>query len=126
MKKLMLTILFLSLSTLAFSSYKDVVKMKLSDGCSMQDIVELKDNFNNIMKKNGYDYNAEIWMPTFYPEETAGHCYWVGTAPDLADFGPEFTRYFNEVSKGSTPEAKLENDFNKCRTEVSRSGFQAQ
>ena len=52
MKKLTLTILFLSLSTLAFSSYKDVVKMKLSDGCSMQDIVELKDNFNNIMKKN--------------------------------------------------------------------------
>ena len=49
MKKLMLTILFLSLSTLAFSGYKDVVKMKLSDGCSMQDIVELKDNFNSIM-----------------------------------------------------------------------------
>ena len=49
MKKLLLTVLFLSLSTLAFSGYKDVVKMKLSDGCSMQDIVELKDDFNNVM-----------------------------------------------------------------------------
>ena len=60
MKKLLLTVLFLSLSTLAFSGYKDVVKMKLSDGCSMQDIVELKDDFNNVMKQNGYDYKAEI------------------------------------------------------------------
>ena len=45
--------------TLAFSGYKDVVKMKLSDGCSMQDIAELKDDFNNVMKQNGYDYQAE-------------------------------------------------------------------
>ena len=95
MKKLLLTVLFLSLSTLAFSGYKDVVKMKLSDGCSMQDIVELKDDFNNVMKQNGYDYQAEIWMPTFYPEEVAGFFYWVGTAPDLADFGPEFTSICN-------------------------------
>ena len=72
MKKLLLTVLFLTLSALAFSGYKDVVKMKLSDGCSMQDIVELKDDFNNVMKQNGYDYQAEIWMPTFYPEEVAG------------------------------------------------------
>ena len=31
----------------------------------------------------------------------------VGTAPDLVDFGPEFTRYFNEVSKRFYSEANL-------------------
>ena len=123
MKKILLGIVFTLVSAFASAAYKDVVKMEATGECSMNEIVELKDEFNEVMKKNGYDYSAEIWMPIFYAEETANAFYWIGTAPDLADFGPEFTRYFDEALKDSSLESKIEAGFSKCRVELSRSGF---
>ena len=99
--------------------------MELIEGCSAEEIVELKEEFMKVMKEKNYDYSAEVWTPVF-SNETSGYVYWVGTAPDLADFGPEFTRYFNEVSKENTQESKIEAGFDECRVEISRSGFLTQ
>ena len=125
MQKIILTTLMISISTFVSAAYKDVIKMKLIEGCSAEEIVELKEEFMKVMKEKNYDYSAEVWTPVF-SNETSGYVYWVGTAPDLADFGPEFTRYFNEVSKGNTQESKIEAGFDECRVEISRSGFLTQ
>ena len=121
-----LFILFTLLVTnFAFANYQDVIKMEPTGNCTIDEMVEIKDDFNNVMQKKGYDYRAKIWVPTFATEGTLNHVYWIGTAPDLPDFASEFTRYFEEVTKGSTPEAGIETAFGECRVEVSRSGFQA-
>ena len=124
MKKLTLLITIV-MANLAFANYQDVIKMELTGKCSVDEMVKIKNDFNDVMKNKNYDYRAKLWVPTFAPEGSLNHVYWVGTAPDLPDFASEFTRYFDEVTKGSTPEAGIETAFAKCRLEVSRSGFQA-
>lgn len=126
MKKILLITSILLISSLTSAAYKDVVKMELTGNCTMDELVKLKNDFNNVMKEKDYDYRAELWMPVFFPEQSAGSIYWVGSAPDLANFGPEFTRYFDEALKSSTAESKVEADFAKCRVELSRSGFLTQ
>ena len=123
MKKLTLLITIV-IANFAFANYQDVIKMEPTGKCSVDEMVKIKDDFNDVMKKKNYDYRATLWVPTFATEGTLNHVYWVGTAPDLPDFASEFTRYFDEATKGSTPEAGIETAFAKCRLEVSRSGFQ--
>ena len=52
--------------------------------------------------------------------------YWVGRAPTFPDFAQEFTDYFEQATKGGTPEAGIEESMLNCRTELSRSGFLVQ
>ena len=125
MKKLLIIVLGISAFGLkADMQYMDVIKMELTGNCSLTEIASIKDDFNKILKDQGQDYQAEIWQPIESDDTTV--VYWVGKAPNFPDFAQEFTDYFEQATKGNTPEARIEESMLNCRTELSRSGFLVQ
>jgi hypothetical protein len=124
-KKLLIIVLGISAFGLkADMEYMDVIKMELTGNCSVAEIAFIKDDFNKILKDQGQDYQAEIWQPIESDDTTVA--YWVGRAPTFPDFAQEFTDYFEQATKGGTPEAGIEESMLNCRTELSRSGFLVQ
>ena len=124
-KKLLIIVLGISVFGLkADMEYMDVIKMELTGNCSVAEIASIKDDFNKILKDQGQDYQAEIWQPIESDDTTV--VYLVGKAPNFPDFAQEFTDYFEQASKGDTPEAGIEESMLNCRTELSRSGFLVQ
>ena len=124
-KKLLIIVLGISAFGLkADMEYMDVIKMELTGNCSVAEIASIKDDFNKILKDQGQDYQAEIWQPIASDDTTVA--YWVGRAPTFPDFAQEFTDYFEQATKGGTPEAGIEESMLNCRTELSRSGFLVQ
>ena len=124
-KKLLIIVLGISVFGLkADMEYMDVIKMELTGNCSVAEIAFIKDDFNKILKDQGQDYQAEIWQPIESDDTTVA--YWVGRAPTFPDFAQEFTDYFEQATKGGTPEAGIEESMLNCRTELSRSGFLVQ
>ena len=122
MKKLLIIVLGISVFGLkADMQYMDVIKYELTGNCSISEIASIKDDFNKILKDQGQDYQAEIWQPIESDDTTV--VYWVGKAPNFPDFAQEFTDYFEQATKGDTPEAGIEESMLNCRTELSRSGF---
>jgi hypothetical protein len=122
-----LTIIFLTLSSFLVLSdieYADVIEMKLSDDCSLVEMTALKNQFNDVLENKGWDCRAEIWQPIQRQDITT--VYWIGRAPSFPDFAQEFTEYFEEATKGNTPEADLETSMANCRVNLSRSGFSIQ
>ena len=125
MKKLLIIVLGITAFGLrADMQYMDVIKFELTGNCSIAEIASIKDDFNKILKGQGQDYQAEIWQPIESDDTTV--VYWVGKAPNFPDFAQEFTDYFEQASKGDTPEAGIEESMLNCRTELSRSGFLVQ
>ena len=54
-----LTIIFLTLSSfglLSNTEYGDVVEMKLNNDCTINEMISIKDQFNEVLKNKGWDY----------------------------------------------------------------------
>ncbi|MGB8328427.1 MAG: hypothetical protein WCE48_12735 [Steroidobacteraceae bacterium] len=119
MKK-MLAFILLAAPMVASADYLDVIEVKLNDGCSFQQYLQIAQDFNaQFGEKNAY--RAEVLMPVQSPTLTS--LYWVGRTKDAATFGKAWDTWRNQLSDPNSVAAKLWGRFKACSTNLSRRGY---
>ena len=104
----------------AAAEHNDVIAVKLNEGCSVEDYVKIKDDFNAMWgKDNGY--RAEIAVPIQATDLTM--VFWIGHSASAAAFGNAWDVWRDALADSRSIPAKLNKRFTKCSTNLNRSGF---
>ena len=104
----------------AAAEHNDVITVKLNEGCSVEDYVKIKDDFNAMWgKDNGY--RAEIAVPIQATDLTT--VFWIGHTANATAFGNAWDVWRDALADSKSIPAKLNARFAKCGTNLNRSGF---
>ena len=115
---LMIAILLAPVS--ASATYLDVIQVKLKEGCTVDKYAAIKNDFNDQWgKKHGYQ--AEIASPV--QSEDISAVFWTGRTASAEAFGKAWDAWRTELSDPKSAAAKLNERFEKCSTNQSRSGY---
>jgi hypothetical protein len=119
MKRMILALLLL-VPVVASAEYLDVIEVKLNDGCSFNEYMEIANDFNSDWgEANGY--KSKVAMPL--QSDNLVSLYWLGTAKDAASFGKAWDTWRDELSDPDSTAAKLWARFQACSTNVGRWGY---
>ena len=121
MKNLLLIVTLLALPlSAAGAGHMDVIQVKLHEGCSVDDYVRIKNDFNEQWgKSNGY--MAEVLVPI--QSEDLVSLYWVGRTANAAAYGVAWDAWRDQLTDSKSVAAKLWARIEKCGANQSRSGF---
>jgi hypothetical protein len=119
MKRLLMTAILLAPVT-ASAAYLDVIQVKLKDGCTVEKYAAIKSDFNEQWGKS-HGYQAEIAFPVQSENLTA--VFWTGRTANAEAFGKAWDAWRAELSESKSVAAKLNERFEKCSTNQSRSGY---
>ncbi len=120
MKNLLLIVALLALPLSAGADYMDVIQVTLSDDCSVEEYVQIKNDFNEQWGKNN-GYRAEVAVPI--QNDDLVSIFWVGRAASAAAFGAAWDAWRDALPDSGSVAAKLWARFQECSTNQSRSGF---
>lgn len=119
MKKLLLLVLLIAPMSV-FADYIDVIEVQLKEGCSFNDYVAIKNDFNSQWgSKNGY--LSEVLMPI--QSQNLVSLYWIGRTSNAAAFGKAWDQWRTDLANPDTVAAKLWARFSACSTNMSRRGY---
>ncbi len=119
MKKLaVICLMLLPVSVLA--DHIDVIEVQLNEGCSLQEYVAIKDDFNSQWASK-YGYQSEVFVAIQSHNLTS--LYWVGRSKDAATFGKAWDQWRNDLNNPDSLPAKLWARFVECSTNISRRGY---
>ena len=104
----------------ASAQYIDAISSKLVGGCTLDQYLDVVEQFRGVMKSGGYSYTVEIMQPL---TGELGVIWWVGRTKDLATYGTEYTRWEKALSTAGSPEAKVNTKLTACAENVSRQGL---
>ena len=119
----MLGLVLLLAPQVARADYLDVITLRLGD-CSLEKYMEIVEDFRAVIKQQNYPYSVEIAVPLM--NDQLDVVYWIGRAPNFQSFGEGFSRWEREILKRGTPEAKVNDKFQECGENVSRTGHLTQ
>ena len=120
MKNLLLIVALLAFPLVAGADYMDVIQVKLNDDCSVQEYVQIKNDFNQQWGKNN-GYRAEIAVPI--QNDDLVSIFWVGRAASAAAFGAAWDAWRDALPDSGSVAAKLWARIQKCSVNQSRSGY---
>lgn len=104
----------------AIADHIDVIEVQLKEGCSVNEYVAIKDDFNSMWgSKNGY--RSEILMPI--QSQNLISLYWVGRTSSAAAFGKAWDQWRTDLGDPKSAAAKLWARFEACSTNMSRRGY---
>lgn len=119
MKKL-LAICLMALPFGALADHIDVIEVQLNEGCSVQEYVAIKDDFNSQWgSKNGY--RSEVFVAIQSHNLTS--LYWVGRSANAAAFGKAWDQWRDDLNNPDSVAAKLWARFVECSTNVGRRSY---
>ena len=118
--KKLLVLAILAMPFAARADHMDVIQVTLQDTCTLQTYVAIKDDFNAQWGKN-HGYKAEVTVPIQSQELTS--IFWVGRTADVATFGKTWDAWRTDLQDPASVASKLWARFQKCSTNVSRSGW---
>ncbi len=120
MKNLLLIVALFALPLSAGAEYMDVIQVTLNDDCSVQQYVQIKNDFNEQWGKNN-GYRAEIAVPIQKDELVS--VYWVGRAASAAAFGAAWDAWRDALPDSGSVAAKLWVRIQTCSVNHSRCGY---
>ncbi len=120
MKNLLLIVALFALPLSAGAEYMDVIRVTLNDDCSVQQYVQIKNDFNEQWGKNN-GYRAEIAVPI--QNDDLVSIFWVGRAANAAAFGAAWDAWRDALDDSGSVAAKLWARIQKCSVNQSRSGY---
>ena len=120
MKNLLLIVALFALPVSASADYMDAIQVTLNDDCSVQQYVQIKNDFNEQWGKNN-GYSAEIAVPI--QNDDLVSIFWVGRAASAAAFGAAWDAWRDALTDSESVAAKLWARILKCSVNQSRSGF---
>lgn len=119
MKRILVAFL-LALPLGALADHIDVIEVQLNEGCTVQEYVAIKDDFNSEWgSKNGY--RSEVLVAIQSNNLTS--VYWVGRSADAAAFGKAWDQWRTDLGNPDSVAAKLWARFVECSTNVARRGY---
>ncbi|HMB60892.1 MAG TPA: hypothetical protein VKN35_13345 [Xanthomonadales bacterium] len=118
MKKLLLTALLL-LPLPAVADHLDVLEIKLIDGCTFPQFMEIVADFNKWGETVGY--NAEIAFPLQSNNLTS--LYWLGRSDNAAAYGNAWDTWRDALADPSSDPSELWARFQTCSENISRRGY---
>lgn len=101
------------------ASHMDVIRMTLNEGCSLGDLLAVRDDFN--VWGAEYGYQSRIAMPI--QGEDLNKLYWIGESADAATFGAAWDTWRDALSDPESVPAKLWARFQACSTNQERWGY---
>ncbi len=120
MKNLLLIVALLALPLSAGADYMDVIQVTLSDDCSVEEYVQITNDFNEQWGKNN-GYRAEVAVPI--QSDDLVSIFWVGRAASAAAFGAAWDAWRGALPNSGSVAAKLWARFQQCSANQSRRGF---
>lgn len=118
MKKFLAAILILSASA-AQAGHLDVISFTLKDGCSLEQYIEIVDDFNDWGEAHGYQ--AEIAAPMF--SENMDTHYWLGRSADNETFGKAYDAWQAGQADADSVPSRLNARFGECTTNMTRRAY---
>jgi len=115
---LMLAILVMPVC--ASAEYLDVIQVKLKEKCSPAKYIAIKDDFNEQWGKS-HGYRAEIAQPVQSNDLVS--VFWIGHCASAESFGKAWDTWRTELFDSKSVAGKLNERFEKCTTNTSRSGY---
>jgi len=109
MKKTLAALLVLSASA-AHAGHLDVIAFTLNEGCTLNQYLEIVDDFNEWGK--AYGYQAEIAAPLF--NESLDTHYWLGRSANNEAFGKAYDAWEAEQADANSVPARLMQRFGEC------------
>ena len=110
MKKLLI-IAILACPWTVSADYMDVIAIHLKEGCTVEDLVPVKDDFNETWgSKNGY--MAE-WAVPLYSDDMET-IYWIGRTESAQAYGAAWDTWRDNVGTEGSVEAGLWERFLEC------------
>lgn len=94
-----------------FADHMDVIQMKLVEGCSVAQYVEIMKEFNEKWAKD-YGYEAELAVPL--QSQDLESLFWVGRSANAEAFGKAWDAWRDAQSDPDSLAAKLQARFNAC------------
>jgi hypothetical protein len=119
-KNLLLIVALFALPLSAGAEYMDVIQVTLNDDCSVQQYVQIKNDFNEQWGKNN-GYRAEIAVPI--QNDDLVSIFWVGRAASAAAFGAAWDAWRDALPDSGSVAAKLRARIQKCSVNQSRSSY---
>jgi hypothetical protein len=119
-KNLILIVALFALPFSAGAEYMDVIQVTLNDDCSVQQYVQIKNDFNEQWGKNN-GYRAEIAVPI--QSDDLVSVFWVGRAASTAAFGAAWDAWRDALPDSGSVAAKLWARIQKCSSNQSRRGY---
>ena len=120
MKNLLLIVALLALPLSAGADYMDVIQVTLSDDCSVEEYVQITNDFNEQWGKNN-GYRAEVAVPI--QSDDLVSIFWVGRAASAAAFGAAWDAWRDALPDSGSVAAKLWARIQQCSANQSRRGF---
>ena len=119
MKKILFAVL-LSAPLSAFAGgHMDVIRLTLNEGCSLGQLLEIRDDFN--VWGAEYGYQSRIAMPI--QGSDINSLFWIGESADAATFGAAWDAWRDGLSDADSAPAKLWARFQACSTNQERYGY---
>ena len=104
----------------ASADHLDVIQVKLKDGCTSNQYVEIAKDFNENWGKN-YGYHAEIAVPVQNDELVS--IFWLGRSANTEAFGKAWDAWRDQLADPKSLASKLQARLDNCSVNESRSGF---
>ena len=120
MNNLLIIVALFALPLSAGAEYMDVIQVTLNEDCSVQQYVQIKNDFNEQWGKNN-GYRAEIAVPI--QNDDLVSIFWVGRAASAAAFGAAWDAWRDALPDSGSVAAKLWARIQKCSVNQSRSGY---
>ena len=120
MKNLLFIVALFALPLSAGAEYMDVIQVTLNEDCSVQQYVQIKNDFNEQWGKNN-GYRAEIAVPI--QNDDLVSIFWVGRAASAAAFGAAWDAWRDALPDSGSVAAKLWARIQKCSVNQSRSSY---
>jgi hypothetical protein len=113
------SLLCFPLSAIAASAHLDVIKMELQEGCSLADLMEITNDFNEWGADHGYHARIAVALQN----DDANAMYWLGESANAATFGAAWDTWRDAQADPESVPAQLSARFAECSNNVSRSGY---
>ena len=109
MKKTLAALLILSASA-AHAGHLDVISFTLNEDCTLEQYLEIVDEFNEWGK--AYGYKTEIAVPSF--SDNLETIYWLGRSANGETFGKAYDAWEAAQSDANSVPARLMQRFGEC------------
>jgi hypothetical protein len=107
----------------ASAEHLDVIQAKLKEGCTLEQYVAIKNDFNEQWGKS-HGYRAEI--ASAVQSQDLGSLFWLGRTASAEAFGKAWDTWRAELSDPKSVAGKLNARFEKCSTNEARRGYDLQ
>ena len=110
----------LALPLVASADHMDVIEVALTEKCTIQEYVAIKDDFNEQWGKNN-GYRAEVVVPI--QSQNLVSIFWIGRSANAAAYGAAWDTWRDQLEDSNSVAAKLDERFQRCSDNVSRRGY---